>query len=586
MNYVKKLRSLLSRREKKIFILILLASIFISFLETFSISLVMLFAVVATNFSKIASNPYYAYAYKLSGCSSPDQFIVVFGFLLIGFYFFRGITITLFTYVQNKFAQGRFKSFAFKFFQNYLNFKYKDFTSKNSSYINKMIFVDSGQLTQIVSAILVICAESLTITFIYFSLLWVNWKMTGVLTFLLGIKILFVVKTFSKKLEKAGKNSNKLNIELYRIFTESFGNFKLIKLLSNERPVLKKFDKASSGLVRANTLNMVLQNTPRLVLETIGFSVLISIIMYVIYMYGDASSVVPVVSMYAFAFYRFLPSINKVLSEYNKIIFCKHALDSVQEYLVYDLEDLGNEKINFQNQIELRNVSFNYDVKSKILNKVSLNIKKGQRTAFVGESGAGKSTIVDIVMGLYKPQDGALFIDGKKLTASNVKSWRNKIGYIPQQIYLFDGTVAQNIVFGREYDEQQVISVLKKANMYNFLLTQDGINTKVGEGGIKLSGGQKQRVAIARALYSNPDILVLDEATSALDNKTESKIMDEIYSLNKDKTLIIVAHRLSTVERCENIYRLEKGGISFVEDLYGSYGNQKMDRSLDTNFTT
>jgi ABC-type multidrug transport system fused ATPase/permease subunit len=183
-------------------------------------------------------------------------------------------------------------------------------------------------------------------------------------------------------------------------------------------------------------------------------------------------------------------------------------------------------------------------------------------------------------MGLYEPQKGRIFIDDVLLSRENVRSWRSKIGYIPQTIYLFDGPVADNVVFGRKYDENRLISCLKKARIYDFLLTQDGIYTPVGEGGVRLSGGQKQRVAIARALYADPDILVLDEATSALDHETESKIMDEIYSEHKDKTLIVVAHRLSTVAQCNKIYKIEKGHVFLVSDLLGVNDIQKKDNVI------
>jgi len=577
MNMIQKLRILLSRREKKVLFILLLVSIFVSFLETFSISLVMVFATVATNFTLVKNNKYYVYFYKFLNCSSPEGFVILLGFLLMGFYIFSGSLIALFTYTMSRFSQGRFKHFAFKFFQNYLNFRYKDFTANNSSTISKVVFTDASNITQILDSFLIICAEGLTVTFIYVSLLIVNWKMTFVLTVLLCLKIFFIIKTFSRKLTEIGKKNEKLSILLSRTFTESFWNFKLIKLFANEKPILKKFDKICSGSVKARTLNTMLQNVPRIFLETIGFSILISIIIYVVYFYNSANGVIPIVSMYAFAFYRFLPSVNKMISSYNRIAFCRHSFDSIQKYLAYDLEELGNEKIKFEKNIELKNISFEYDVKNKILDKVNITIKKGERTAFIGESGAGKSTIIDILMGLYRPARGQLFIDGHRLNESNLRSWRCEIGYIPQQIYLFDGTVSQNVVFSREYDEKKVIEVLKRANIYDFLLTQDGINTKVGEGGIRVSGGQKQRIAIARALYSDPEILILDEATSALDNETEEQIMNEIYSLNRDKTLIIVAHRLSTVQRCENIYRIENGKVELVNDLYSLY---KTDRSI------
>ena len=580
MTMIGKLRKLLSKRDKKFIILLLLASIFVSFLETFSISLVMVFAGLATNFDLIFKNRYSNFAYNFLGCSSPAQFVIIIGFCLIAFYFFRGTVISAFTYAMNRFSQGRFKYFAFKFFQKYLNFKYKDFTANNSSTINKVIFTDAAQLTQILTAILTISAETLTVIFIYLTLLFVNWKMTAVLTVVLSIKVFFIIKTFSNRLAEAGKRMNKLSVEMSRTFGESFGNFKIIKLLSNEKPILKRFDNATSSLVKANTINAVLQNTPRLLLETIGFSLLISVIIYILYMYNDVSHIIPVLSMYAFAFYRFLPSVNKMISEYNRLIFCKHALDSVQDFLMYDTEELGNGQIDYNENIELKDVSFSYDAKNEILQKSNLIIPKGQRVAFVGESGAGKSTMVDVIMGLYRPSEGGMYIDGEKVDEKNVRSWRFQIGYIPQQIYLFDGTIAENVVFGRVYDEQKIIESLKKANIYDYLLTQDGIHTKVGEGGIKISGGQKQRVAIARALYSDPQVLVLDEATSALDNETETKIMNEIYSLNRDKTLIVVAHRLTTVEKCDKIYRIDKGKVELVNDLYALYNKKRLEEVI------
>jgi len=210
--------------------------------------------------------------------------------------------------------------------------------------------------------------------------------------------------------------------------------------------------------------------------------------------------------------------------------------------------------------IEVKNLAFGYQQHKMVLNGASLVINKGERVGFVGESGSGKSTLVDLIAGLYKPVNGYIQVDSTMLTDDNLRSWRGKIGYIPQSIYLFDGTVADNIVFGREYDEVKIIKALQKANIYDFLLKhQDGIHTKVGESGIKFSGGQKQRIAIARALYSDPEILILDEATSSLDNQTEERIMDEIYSVNKDKTLLIIAHRLTTVERCDKVYKIENG---------------------------
>jgi ATP-binding cassette subfamily B protein/ATP-binding cassette subfamily C protein len=250
-----------------------------------------------------------------------------------------------------------------------------------------------------------------------------------------------------------------------------------------------------------------------------------------------------------------------MLGNLNNIAYIHEALDTLDEISHQETEQSGAAPLCFEKSIRLEDVTFGYTAGKNILNSISLEIKKGERIAIVGESGSGKSTLVDLIIGINKPDSGTVYIDSSILSDENIRTWRNKIGYIPQSIYLFDGTVAENVAFGSEPDEAKIEQVLKTANIQDFLSKKEGINTIVGEGGIQLSGGQLQRIGIARALYDNPDVLVLDEATSALDTETEAKIMDEIYNISRDKTLIVIAHRLSTVERCERKIRVEKGKI-------------------------
>ena len=234
-----------------------------------------------------------------------------------------------------------------------------------------------------------------------------------------------------------------------------------------------------------------------------------------------------------------------------------HSLKSlsVRELLIYIIGIVLGEK--FLTYIVLIK-NYIFDIKTlSVLNDINLTLNKGDKIAFVGESGAGKSTLADIIIGLYRPNSGCIKIDGVLLNDDNLQNWRSQIGYVPQQVYLFDGTVADNICFGRQRDDKILEDVLKQANIYYFLQTKEGLETLVGEGGIQLSGGQKQRIAIARALYGNPEILVLDEATSALDNDTEEKIMKEIYHISKDKTLIVIAHRLTTIKGCDKVFEIK-----------------------------
>ncbi|HEF3481883.1 TPA: ABC-type lipopolysaccharide transporter PglK, partial [Campylobacter jejuni] len=212
--------------------------------------------------------------------------------------------------------------------------------------------------------------------------------------------------------------------------------------------------------------------------------------------------------------------------------------------------------------LKICNLSFGYEGKKHLFKNLNLNIKKGEKIAFIGESGCGKSTLVDLIIGLLKPKEGQILIDEQELNANNTKNYRQKIGYIPQNIYLFNDSIAKNITFGDAVDEEKLNRVIKQANLEHFIKNlSQGVQTKVGDGGSNLSGGQKQRIAIARALYLEPEILVLDEATSALDTQSEAKIMDEIYKISKDKTMIIIAHRLSTITQCDKVYRLEHGKL-------------------------
>jgi len=559
LSLVALLRRLFNRQDKKRILILLLASVIVSAIETVSISAIMVFIGIATNFEAVLRNKYLGSLYYKLGFAKPSDFVVLMGLGLIVFYFFRAILCTVHIYYMNKFAYMREYFFSRRLFKIYLEFKYKDLVQKNSAKISEAISGYTTNATQVISALLTIFSELFTVLCIYCMLFYVNWKMTIVLSFLLSIKVFFVVKTFSNRIARAGKRRQKFSLRAGKTYGESFGNYKFLKLVANPKPIFDRYASARFGLAQANTVNAVWQALPRYVLETIGFFILLSIIVYVVFMYNNASFVLPTVSMYALAFYRFMPSLNKMVMGYNQIMFNKHALQPLYKFLLHDYEQLGNDHIIFDKTIELKNIAFAYTEKDSVLSNANLVIPKGQRVGFVGESGAGKSTIVDIVMGLFHPQKGQIFIDKQLLTMQNLKSWRRKIGYIPQTIYLFDGTIAENIVCGREYDEEKVIMALKKAHIYDFLMSKEGLETKTGEGGIKLSGGQKQRVAIARALYADPDVLVLDEATSALDNETESKIMDEIYDVSQDKTLIVIAHRLTTIERCDRVYKIEDG---------------------------
>lgn len=364
---------------------------------------------------------------------------------------------------------------------------------------------------------------------------------------------------------KQRANAHKL---FSRSLKDSFSNFKMLKILSQPQQIVQKIENLSQELSTAYTINNSIGVVPRNFFETMGIITVVMAVICCVYAYGEISSAVVTISIFLLSLYRILPALNRILTSYNQILFLYPALEIIDKEICQKNIDDYDEEIKFNNNIELKNVSFEYERDKPTLQNISLKITKNSKIAFVGESGSGKTTIVDIITGLYTPSSGQIYIDGKHLNVKNYSKWRQKIGYIPQDIYLFDGTLAENISLCSKFDEKQANEVLRQANLSDFFATREGLSTKVGDGGVKLSGGQKQRVGIARALYNNPEILVLDEATSALDESTEQKIINEIYAIGKNKTIFIITHRLSTIKNCDIIYKIKDGGVQ--QQIYKS----------------
>jgi ATP-binding cassette, subfamily B, bacterial PglK len=522
----------------------------------------MPFIALANDFSVIDSNSYYQQIYSFLAFDSKIDFVIAFGVLLIIFYLLRSIANILFEYCKYSFSEGMYHTLSEQLFSTYLAMPYREYIKNNSSALTKTIITDAALFVQLLNFSLLFVSEFFVFVFIYIVFLAVNLQIALLITMFLGLTGLLLIKSFSNIIKTKGAQRTDLQKIFFEIIGKSFANYKLIKLSNSMNKAISSFEKSCYKYSRANTVSATLQATPRLTFETLGFGVVIILVIFLIQKsQSDISSAIPTITIFVLGLYRLLPSANRMLTSYNGILYNYKSLQIVHNDLNFNKELLGEGKIKFNTSICLKNLSFEYDLNKRILNSINLLIEKGEKIAFVGESGAGKSTIVDLIIGLYKPLEGELLVDGERLNRDNIKNWRKKIGYIPQSIYLFDGTVGENIVFDRKYDEEKLIDVLKKANIYDFLMKKNGLKTKVGEGGVMISGGQIQRIAIARALYGDPEVLVLDEATSALDSDLEKKIMDEIYRVSEDKTLIIIAHRLSTIERCEKVYRIVDGAV-------------------------
>ena len=385
--------------------------------------------------------------------------------------------------------------------------------------------------------------------------------MTLILTLVLIVFVVIFLFLIIRKNKSLGIKRVESNIRTFKILLEAFGNYKFVRLKGNKNDLGKNYSASISQTSKTSVTSSTLSVVPKSILESLGFSMLIAAVLIILVTYNDASMIIPVISMYALALYRILPSIHRLFGNLNQIAYMNHSLDKVNDALNLPTENEGNEHVNFNEVIKFENVSFKYATGKEVVENVYVEIKKGEKIAITGESGSGKTTLIDLLIGIHKPLSGDISIDSVVLDSSNVRSWRKKIGYIPQSIYLIDGTVEENVAYGSVCNEEKIINALKKANIWDFLQEKDGIKTKVGQGGIQLSGGQQQRIGIARAMYNDPEILVLDEATSSLDNETEAKIMDEIYNASFNKTLIVIAHRLSTVEHCQRRIKMTNGKI-------------------------
>ncbi|HFU2808086.1 TPA: ABC transporter ATP-binding protein [Campylobacter coli] len=563
---LKKIFFILSKEDKKFLFSLLLFSVFISFIESFAISLVMPFITLASDFSYFDKNKYLI---QLKDYLALPVFeiIVYFGVVLIIFYVLRALLNSYYFHLLARFSKGRYHAIAYKVFAKFLNTDYENFTQKNQSEILKSITGEVYNLSTMISSFLLMMSEIFVVLLLYTLMLLVNYKITLFLSLFMIINALILIKVLSPIVKKAGLKREEAMKNFFEILNTNLNNFKLIKLKTKEDGVLNLFKTQSEIFARANITNESVSAMPRIYLEGVGFCVLVFIVVFLVFKnQSDISGILATISIFVLALYRLMPSANRIITSYHDLLYYRSSLDIIYQILKQKEESLGEEKIDFDKELRLENLTFGYKDKKNLFTCLNLSIKKGEKIAFIGESGCGKSTLVDIIIGLLSPKEGRVLLDENELNMKNVKNYRQKIGYIPQNIYLFNDSIAKNISFGDEVDEEKLQRVIKQANLEHFVKNlPQGVQTKVGDGGSNLSGGQKQRIAIARALYLDPEILVLDEATSALDTESEAKIMDEIYKISKDKTMIIIAHRLSTITRCDSIYRLENGKL-FKED--------------------
>lgn len=449
------------------------------------------------------------------------------------------------------------------------SFYLKQNTSDLRAYLlNEVVALTSGVLIPIIEFIsrTIICVIILAL------LLAVSPSATLIMGGVLGGSYALIYMAQRKILKRLGKEKIAANTSRFRYLEEMLTGIKTVKTYAAQKFFYERFEKESKKFSLIQPRVQMTYATPKYFLEILSIGGVLAITMYLFVTSGDLLKSLPRLTLYAIAGYRLLPALQKAFSAIAKV---KHSMPSLHKLyddllLAKKLENVQEKNVTplpFEKQIELRDISFRYDNDgNQVLNKLNIKINKGNMVAFVGSTGSGKTTLVDILTGLLSPNEGNLLIDETLVTIENIDSWQRNIAYVPQDVYLYDDTIKANITFGHGnhgYDEHRMVRALEMAGVSKFVMHElpEGLNTKIGERGVRLSGGQRQRLGLARALYRNPTLLVLDEATSALDNITEKGIIESLLSLPDDITIVMIAHRLSTVQYADTIFILENGDV-------------------------
>ena len=574
MQTLKKILYILTPRERKRGGLLVILILIMALLDTMGVASIVPFMAVISKPDIIQTNIYLNKMFQASsifGVENNQEFLFVLG-IFVFVLLVTSLTFKAFTfYVQARFIQMRQYSISKRLVEGYLHQPYSWFLNRNSADLGKTILTEvstvvGGGLKPVME---LITKGAVTIALITLLVL-VNPKLSLMVGLILGLFYAFIYKFTRSFLDRTGKETLKNNQLRFIAISEAFGAAKEVKVGRLEQAYIKRYSDPAKTMARHRASSSVISQLPRFALEAIAFGGIMLMMLYLMKQTGGIVNALPIISLYVFAGYRLMPAMQSIYAALAKLRFVGASLDA----LVNDIKNLktlnlkqDQSVLSFNKQITLKNIYYNYPNASRTtLKDININIPAKTTVGLVGATGSGKTTTVDIILGLLEAQKGNLEVDGKIIKEQNSKSWQRSIGYVPQNIYLADDTVAANIAFGvdpKDINQEAVEKASKIANLHEFVIEElpKKYQTNIGERGIKLSGGQRQRIGIARALYHNPQLLVLDEATSALDNQTEQAVMDAVNNLNKDITLIIIAHRLNTVKNCDIIFKLKNGKL-------------------------
>ena len=576
---LKKLNKLLDGKQKRKMVVIIFLMLIGGILESLSISVVIPVMKVLLDPESVVTNKYMAAVYNGLHLTSTMQFTSIMMIALILAFVLKNLFLFLQNVVQLRFVYTNQFATSRRMMINFMKRPYEYYLNADTSVIQRMITSDVNNMYGLILSLLQLTSEIVVFTCLVIVLVMVDATMVLTIAGLL-IVILIVIKVVLKPIMmKAGQDNQDYYSGLYKWIEESVMGIKEIKVANKEQYFIKEYAKCGYGYVDAVQKYNIFNATPRLLIETICIAGLVGYMLVVMLNGATLDGMIPQLSVFGLAAMRLLPSANRINNYTTSISyfepFFMGVSDNLQEEIhddnvTYDAEAYMQkkivEKLPVKKEIVLSDITYKYpNTDVKIFDHAGMTIPVGAAVGIVGTSGAGKTTIVDILLGLLELESGAILADGVDVDG-HYEEWLKNIGYIPQTIFMIDSTIRKNVAFGyadEDIDDKRVWAVLKEAQLDEFVRgLPEGLDTGIGERGIRISGGQRQRIGIARALFEDPEVLVLDEATSALDNDTEAAIMESINRLHGKKTLIIIAHRLQTIEKCDMVFRVENGAIS------------------------
>ena len=573
---IKLWKHLNSRRQKQFWLLLILI-FFASLLEVISVGAVLPFLGVLTAPEQVYQHPFMQPLIEILELSEPNELVLPLTMLFISAAVLAGSIRILLLYAMTRITYATGADLSIKIYNITLYQEYAVHVSRNSSEVINGII---SKTSQVVGGVILPGINLINSTILILSIMGALLVIDTIvaLSAFIGIGLLYlgIIRYTGKQLKENSKIIADTSTQMIKSLQEGLGGIRDVLIDGSQEFYSQLYRSADLPMRQASGNNQFIGGAPRYVLEAVGMTLIAALAYIMSHTEGGMATAIPVLGALALGAQRLLPALQQAYASFSSLRGAEASLEDVLELLDQELPEYLNQPsptpISFEREIKLKNLSFSYTKESPlILENVNLSIAKGEKIGFMGVTGSGKSTLIDIIMGLLSPTNGELIIDQKKLTRENRRSWQIHIAHVPQNIYLFDSTIEENIAFGvplKEIDHLRVQEAAKQAQISDMIDdSKDGYQTLVGERGVRLSGGQRQRISIARALYKKADVLIFDEATSALDNDTENEVMKAIEGLGGKLTILIIAHRLSTLQTCNRVVKLDKNNVFHI----GSY---------------